>query len=67
MGQTKREKPLPHWRCGLQSGDGTYWFGGRNDNQIKLKGYRVDLDYVEAVLRKCCSGQNIAVVSISLQ
>ena len=65
MGQTKEKN---HYRTGdvvYRSGDGTYWFGGRNDNQIKLKGYRVDLDYVEAVLRKCCSGQNIAVVSIS--
>ena len=63
MGQTKEKN---HYRTGdvvYRGGDGTYWFGGRNDNQIKLKGYRVDLDYV-AVLQ-CCSGQNIAVVSIS--
>jgi amino acid adenylation domain-containing protein len=42
--------------------DGTLEFYGRQDNQVKLRGYRVELGEIEAVLRDHPSVKEIAVV-----
>lgn len=41
--------------------DGNLQFKGRMDRQIKLRGFRIELDGVEAVLRRCRGIQEAAV------
>jgi len=43
--------------------DGTLQFLGRTDNQIKLRGYRIELEEIEAVLRRHPSIRQVCVVA----
>ncbi len=43
--------------------DGEIEFIGRKDNQVNIKGYRVEIGEVEAVLLKCDAVQNCVVLS----
>ncbi|MFV1462719.1 MULTISPECIES: non-ribosomal peptide synthetase [unclassified Phaeobacter] len=44
-------------------GDGTLAFLGRQDRQVKLRGFRIDLRHVEQVLERACPGvQALAAV-----
>ena len=43
--------------------DGNIAFVGRADNQVKVRGYRIELEEVEKVLSKLLPVQNIAVVA----
>jgi len=50
-----KEKPQRIYRTGDQARflpTGAVQFLGRSDNQIKLRGYRIELDEIEAVLRR---------------
>src|SRR5262249_36056604 len=50
-----KEKPQRLYRTGDQARflpTGAVQFLGRSDNQIKLRGYRIELDEIEAVLRR---------------
>lgn len=48
-----------HPRCGTI-------FAGRVDRQIKLRGYRVELQDVETALRKAAATEQVAVVALNL-
>jgi non-ribosomal peptide synthetase component E (peptide arylation enzyme) len=43
--------------------DGTLQFLGRTDNQIKLRGYRIELEEIEAVLRRHPGIRQVCVVA----
>ncbi|HSR68613.1 MAG TPA: amino acid adenylation domain-containing protein [Acidobacteriota bacterium] len=43
--------------------DGNIQFAGRVDNQVKIRGHRVELDEVEAALRRCPGVREAAVVA----
>jgi len=52
-----------------RTGDRCYWlpngmiaYVGRNDDQVKLRGYRVELAEVEAGLRRCAGIENAAAI-----
>src|SRR6202035_176869 len=47
---------------GRRRPDGLIEFVGRNDRQIKLRGFRVELDEIEAAFVACPGVQNAAVV-----
>ncbi|MEP7242733.1 MAG: amino acid adenylation domain-containing protein [Gammaproteobacteria bacterium] len=47
------------WRA-----DGTVEFLGRNDRQVKVRGYRIELAEIEDVLRSCGSVRDAAVITI---
>lgn len=42
--------------------DGTFHHLGRTDNQVKVSGYRVELDDIEAHLREVCGVDSVAAV-----
>ncbi|WP_369929409.1 amino acid adenylation domain-containing protein [Xanthomonas sp. NCPPB 2632] len=43
--------------------DGNLDFVGRTDNQVKVRGFRVEIDEVEALLRGCPGSRDAAVVA----
>ncbi len=45
--------------------DGLYWYIGRTDDQVKVRGHRVELGEVETVLRKNLAVAETVVVSAS--
>ena len=47
---------------GRQRRDGAFEFFGRSDHQIKLGGYRIELEEIEQVLRNCVDVADAAVV-----
>jgi amino acid adenylation domain-containing protein len=47
-----------------QLGDGQYRFLGRRDNQIKSRGYRIELEEIEGVLRRIDGVFEAAVVAV---
>ncbi|NNE45363.1 MAG: amino acid adenylation domain-containing protein [Rhodothermales bacterium] len=60
--------PKPYYRTGdlvRRSEDGLYWFVGREDRQVKTRGYRVELDEVEAVLSSHPAVAEVAVYTVS--
>jgi len=42
--------------------DGRLEFAGRRDNQLKIRGYRVELDEVEQVMGRCLGVDSVAVL-----
>src|ERR1700731_405822 len=48
---------------GRRRADGTLELKGRCDRQVKIRGFRVELDEVEAVVRRVSKARNIAVVA----
>ncbi len=69
------ERKLPGKRCTrwYRTGDlavldtaGVAHFRGRADRQIKLRGYRIELQEVESLLRDACGTSEVAAVPISV-
>jgi amino acid adenylation domain-containing protein len=52
---------------GLKDADGVFHHLGRTDNQVKVKGNRIELEEVEAHLRKASGSDLVAVVAWPLQ
>lgn len=65
--RTKRTPPKPdpvraaieEWR---QDAAGNLCYLGRTDHQIKIRGHRVELQEVEAVLRRACGTEQVVSV-----
>ncbi|HEY2499105.1 MAG TPA: amino acid adenylation domain-containing protein [Candidatus Angelobacter sp.] len=47
---------------GCRRADGTLELKGRCDRQVKIRGFRVELDEVEAVVRRVARARNVAVL-----
>ncbi len=45
-------------------GDGVFWFGGRRDGQVKIRGHRVETSAVEAAIESFGAVQRAAVVAV---
>ncbi len=45
--------------------DGNIEFLGRDDDQVKINGYRVELGEIEAAVRNCCGAEQAAAVTVS--
>lgn len=52
---------------GSMNEDHTFMFHGRKDNQIKLRGFRVELEEIEMKLRESEDVRDCAVVAISME
>lgn len=48
---------------GIRDADGAYHHLGRTDNQVKVKGVRIELEEVEAHLRRAADSEIVAVVA----
>lgn len=48
---------------GMRDADGTFHHLGRTDNQVKVKGNRIELEEVEAHLRRAAASDVVAVVA----
>jgi acyl-coenzyme A synthetase/AMP-(fatty) acid ligase len=46
-----------------QDGEGRLHYMGRVDHQVKIRGYRVELQEIEAVLRRACGTEEVAAVA----
>lgn len=46
-----------------QQPDGRLEFAGRRDNQLKIRGYRVELDEIEQVIGRCIGVDSVAVLA----
>ncbi len=71
---TKARFPLIDGRRWYRSGDvayrdanGLHHFLGRVDNQVKVRGYRVELGEIESHLREVCSSNSVAAVPWPVQ
>ena len=53
-----RTGDLGRWRA-----DGTIQYLGRNDDQVRIRGFRIDLDEIEARLSACAGVQEVAVLA----
>ncbi|WP_210395530.1 AMP-binding protein [Motiliproteus sediminis] len=47
---------------GYRDRSGCFHFLGRIDNQIQLRGMRVEIDHIEAVARRCSGCEQVAVI-----
>jgi D-alanine--poly(phosphoribitol) ligase subunit 1 len=47
-----------------RNGQGEFLFHGRCDRQVKIRGYRVELDEIEAVLRRVTDADLVAVIPV---
>lgn len=47
--------------CGSRGADGQWYFQGRMDREVKIQGYRVDLNEVEAQIRQQPGVEDVAV------
>jgi len=57
----------PCYRTGdvvVPLGDGSFGFRGRRDHQVKTRGYRVELEEVEAVIHSHPSVEEVCVVAV---
>ena len=52
---------------GFQRDDGRFAFVGRTDSQIKLRGFRIELEEIESVLRQCAGVREAVVRAIELE
>ena len=48
---------------GMRDANGIFHHLGRTDNQVKVKGNRIELEEVEAHLRRACDSDGVAVVA----
>ncbi len=48
---------------GMRDANGVFHHLGRTDNQVKVKGNRIELEEVEAHLRRACDSDGVAVVA----
>jgi len=44
--------------------DGVYWFEGRNDHQVKVRGVGISTTSVEDALRSCPGVEDVAVIAV---
>lgn len=42
--------------------NGEYYFSGRLDRQVKIKGFRVELEEIEKIIKRDTSAENVAVI-----
>jgi amino acid adenylation domain-containing protein len=52
---------------GYRGEDGKIYFLGRSDHRVKIHGYSVDTNEVEAAIRKCSPWHDIAVIARQLE
>jgi amino acid adenylation domain-containing protein len=50
-----------------QDANGCLYYLGRMDHQVKVRGYRVELQEIEAVLRKACGTEQVVAIAWPVQ